>query len=37
LAVACFIGVVTSIIVNSVITNQIIFEAQKRVKEGGRP
>jgi two-component system NtrC family sensor kinase len=33
LAVACFIGVVTSIIVNSVITNQIIFEAQERVKE----
>jgi two-component system NtrC family sensor kinase len=33
LAVACFIGVVTSIIVNSVITNQIISEAQERVKE----
>src|SRR3972149_1591901 len=33
LATACFIGVVTSIIVNSVITNQIIFEAQERVKE----
>jgi len=33
LAVACFIGVVTSIIVNSVITNQIISEAQGRVKE----
>ncbi len=33
LAVACFIGVVTSIIVNSLITNQIIFEAQERVKE----
>src|SRR5512136_1242764 len=33
LAVACFIGVTTSIIVNSLITNQIIFEAQERVKE----
>lgn len=33
LAVACFIGVVTSIIVNSVITDQIISEAQERVKE----
>jgi len=33
LAVACFIGVVTSIIVNSLITSQIIFEAQERVKE----
>jgi two-component system NtrC family sensor kinase len=33
LALACFIGVVTSIIVNSVITNQIISEAQERVKE----
>jgi two-component system NtrC family sensor kinase len=33
LAVACFIGVVTSLIVNSLITNQIIFEAQERVKE----
>jgi len=33
LATACFIGVVTSLIVNSVITNQIIFEAQERVKE----
>ena len=32
-ATACFIGVVTSLIVNSVITNQIIFEAQERVKE----
>jgi two-component system NtrC family sensor kinase len=32
-AIACFIGVVTSIIVNSLITNQIIFEAQERVKE----
>jgi two-component system NtrC family sensor kinase len=33
LAVACLIGVVTSIIVNSLITNQIIFEAQQTVKE----
>lgn len=33
LAVACLIGVVTSLIVNSVITTQIIFEAQERVKE----
>ena len=33
LALACFIGVVTSIIVNSLVTNQIIFEAQERVKE----
>jgi two-component system NtrC family sensor kinase len=33
LAIACFIGVVTSLIVNSLITNQIIFEAQERVKE----
>lgn len=33
LALACFIGVVTSLIVNSVITNQIINEAQERVKE----
>jgi len=33
LATACFIGVVTSLIVNSVITNQIIYEAQERVKE----
>ena len=33
LAIACLIGVVTSIIVNSLITNQIIFEAQERVKE----
>ncbi len=33
LVVACLIGVVTSIIVNSLITNQIIFEAQERVKE----
>ncbi len=33
LAVACLIGAVTSIIVNSLVTNQIIFEAQERVKE----
>ena len=33
MAVACLIGVVTSIVVNSLITNQIIFEAQERVKE----
>lgn len=33
LTIACFIGVVTSLIVNSVITNQIIHEAQERVKE----
>jgi two-component system NtrC family sensor kinase len=33
LTVACLIGVVTSMIANSLITNQIIFEAQERVKE----
>lgn len=33
LAIACLIGVVTSLIVNSLITDQIIFEAQERVKE----
>jgi len=33
LALACFIGVMTSLIVNSLITNQIISEAQERVKE----
>jgi two-component system NtrC family sensor kinase len=33
LAIACFIGVVTSIVVNSLITNQIISEAQERIKE----
>lgn len=33
LALACFIGVMTSLIVNSLITNQIINEAQERVKE----
>lgn len=33
LAIACLIGVVTSIFVNSLITHQIISEAQERVKE----
>jgi two-component system NtrC family sensor kinase len=33
LAIACLIGVATSVIVNSLITGQIIFEAQERVKE----
>ena len=33
LAIACLIGVATSVIVNSLITSQIIFEAQQRVKE----
>jgi len=33
LAIACLIGVVTSIIVNSLVSSQIIFEAQERVKE----
>ncbi len=33
MAIACLIGVVTSIIVNSLVSNQIIFEAQERVKE----
>jgi two-component system NtrC family sensor kinase len=33
LAIACFIGVLTSYIVNSIITNQIIFQAQEKVKE----
>ena len=33
LAIACLIGVATSIIVNSIITSQIISEAQERVKE----
>jgi two-component system NtrC family sensor kinase len=33
LALACFFGVMTSLIVNSLITNQIINEAQERVKE----
>jgi len=33
LALACFIGVVTVLIVNAIVTNQIISEAQERVKE----
>jgi len=33
LALACFIGVVTALIVNSIVTNQIISEAQERVKD----
>ncbi len=33
LALACFIGVMTSLIVDSLITSQIINEAQERVKE----
>ncbi len=33
LALACFIGVLTVLIVNSLVTNQIISEAQERVKE----
>ena len=33
LALACFIGVITALIVNSIVTNQIISEAQERVKE----
>jgi len=33
LALACFMGVMTSLIINSLITNQIIYEAQERVKE----
>jgi two-component system NtrC family sensor kinase len=33
LALACLVGVVTAVIVNSIVTNQIIFEAQERVKE----
>lgn len=32
-ALACFIGVVTSLFVNSIVTHQIIAEAQERVKE----
>jgi len=32
-SLACFIGVITALIVNSIVTNQIIFEAQERVKE----
>ncbi len=33
LGLACFIGVMSSLIVNSLITNRIISEAQERVKE----
>lgn len=33
LGLACFMGMMTSLIVNSLITNQIISEAQERVKE----
>lgn len=33
LGVACFMGVATSLVVNSLITSQIISEAQERVKE----
>ncbi len=33
LALACFIGVLMSTLANSLVTNQIIFEAQERVKE----
>jgi two-component system NtrC family sensor kinase len=33
LAIACLIGVITSLIVNSIVTNQIIFEAQERVRD----
>ncbi len=33
LALACLIGVVTALTVNSIVTNQIIYEAQERVKE----
>jgi len=33
LALACFMGVVTSLVVNSLISNQVIFEAQERVRE----
>ena len=32
-AIACSIGVMTILIVNSLVTNQIIYEAQERVKE----
>ena len=32
-SIACLISVVTILIVNSIVTNQIIFEAQERVKE----
>lgn len=33
LGLSCFMGVMSSLIVNSLITNQIISEAQERVKE----
>jgi two-component system NtrC family sensor kinase len=33
LAIACLVGVVTSLIVNSIVTSQIILEAQERVRE----
>jgi two-component system, NtrC family, sensor kinase len=33
LCIVCLIGVISSIIVNSLVTNQIIDEAQERVKE----
>ena len=33
LVIACLIGVVTSLVVNSIVTSQIILEAQERVKE----
>jgi two-component system, NtrC family, sensor kinase len=33
LALACLIGVIMSLVANSLVTNQIIFEAQERVKE----
>jgi two-component system NtrC family sensor kinase len=33
LAVACLIGVVTSLIVNRIVTSEIVFEAQERVRE----
>ncbi len=33
LALACLIGVIMSLVANSLVANQIIFEAQERVKE----
>jgi two-component system NtrC family sensor kinase len=33
LAIACFIGVVTSLIADSIVTHHVILEAQERVKE----
>jgi len=33
LAIACLVGVATSLIVDSIVTSQIILEAQERVKE----